>query len=438
MKKITMYLFLFLLFCFWGSLLFNVIPDEVWNYGFAHNIFMGLVPYKDFNMIIPPFYPFIMSLGFHIFGSNIIVMYFENSLILLCMYFLLDKMIGKNSLICILLLFTSSNFLFPSYNLFLLFLYVLLLYLERNNGNDYFIGLIVGIAVLTKHSVGIFFLLPCIIYYISDIKKICKRIIGFMLPITIFLLYLLFSNTYMQFIDLCILGLFDFAKENSINFTFTHIISIMLLLFNITFIIKNHKEIRNYYSLCFLTVLIPLFDYYHVDLAIISTMISFFINVNVRLKLRMNMFFVTSVMLIFILSISKRLDDITYFNNLSHFQYYAIKSEDVSVNLELSEFIKNKNGEQKIIFLTEDAYFFKIVNDIPIDYLDLINTGNWGYHGSKKLLNTIKNQKNAIYILGNDELKFCQTDKKVLNYIYNNGYKIKSIGKYDIYILNNN
>ena len=36
--------------------------DEMWNYGFSNNIANGLVPYRDFNMIITPLYPLIISI----------------------------------------------------------------------------------------------------------------------------------------------------------------------------------------------------------------------------------------------------------------------------------------------------------------------------------------------------------------------------------------
>ena len=48
-----------LIIIFIVTLIYNlVIPelslDEVWNYGFCYNVLNGLVPYKDFNMIITP------------------------------------------------------------------------------------------------------------------------------------------------------------------------------------------------------------------------------------------------------------------------------------------------------------------------------------------------------------------------------------------------
>ena len=61
MKRVGKYLFLALII-----LLFQIIAplnlDEIWNYGFVHNLVTGLEPYKDFNMVIPPFSLFLFYL----------------------------------------------------------------------------------------------------------------------------------------------------------------------------------------------------------------------------------------------------------------------------------------------------------------------------------------------------------------------------------------
>ena len=59
MKKILIkikpcfkYFIVFFFFLFWNLIIQPVNLDEVWNYGFAHNIYKGLVPYLDFNMAV--------------------------------------------------------------------------------------------------------------------------------------------------------------------------------------------------------------------------------------------------------------------------------------------------------------------------------------------------------------------------------------------------
>ena len=43
--------------------------DEIWIYGFGTNIVDGLIPYKDFNMVITPFFPYLLSIVLSIFGK---------------------------------------------------------------------------------------------------------------------------------------------------------------------------------------------------------------------------------------------------------------------------------------------------------------------------------------------------------------------------------
>ena len=53
--------------------------DLIWNYGFSKNVSDGLIMYKDFNMVITPFYPAITGLLMKIFSSNLIIFYLINT-----------------------------------------------------------------------------------------------------------------------------------------------------------------------------------------------------------------------------------------------------------------------------------------------------------------------------------------------------------------------
>ena len=76
----------------WNLLFIPVNLDEIWNFGFTHNIYSGLVPYKDFNMVLTPLFPMIMALPFYIFGSSMLLFHIENAVLFILLCYFLYKM----------------------------------------------------------------------------------------------------------------------------------------------------------------------------------------------------------------------------------------------------------------------------------------------------------------------------------------------------------
>lgn len=228
LKKISKFLLIFFIILIFNLIFSPINGDEVWNYGFANNLYQGLIPYKDFNMVLTPFYPFLMSIPFYVFGSNMLIFHITNALLITGCFILLDKDYKDKMWIILLFCFFPINYSFPTYNMFLYVLLCTILFLENNYVKDenifihYIIGFILGITFLTKQTVGGCLVLVSL-YYIKDFKIILKRFIGFLIPITIFIIYILFNNAWKEFIDLCILGLIDFSGNQqgfSLNLLF--------------------------------------------------------------------------------------------------------------------------------------------------------------------------------------------------------------------------
>lgn len=433
-KKIILGVFLFSVFLGWNLILDPVNLDEIWNYGFSHNIYMGLIPYKDFNMVITPFYPFFMSLGFHLFGSSMLVFYIEEALISTLACFLLFSLLGKRAWFIVSILFVPINVSFPSYNIFLFYLLVLLIYLENNKCSDYLIGFVLGIAVLTKQSVGVCLLLPSL-YYIKDFSKIKKRFIGFIIPISIFIIYLVLTGSMYAFLDLCLFGLFDFALGNGKRFSIYLVLFIVMVIFSIYFIYKDKKNLTNYYVLAFYSIMIPLFDMYHFAVAFLAFLIMILLKIKKDI-MKPELFGIGIIVLASILLGATRFKGkIIYPNNIRHFEYRFLDYDFLAFTNKVNDFI-NKNKDREIVFLTSNGYYFRLINDMKISYIDLINTGNFGYNGSDKLLREIKKRDTAIFLVDRNELSLVkQTDKQALNYVIDNGKRIGKIDFYEIYVL---
>ncbi|MDD6942379.1 MAG: hypothetical protein SOV80_05220 [Bacilli bacterium] len=432
-KSLILIIFLFLLFLLFNLILFPTNLDEIWNYGFSHNLYSGLIPYKDFNMVITPFYPFIMSLGFHIFGSSMLVFHIEHAIILICLCVLLFLLIDKKAWFIVALMLFPVNVSFPSYNIFLYFLLVLIIYLEKEKKSDYLIGFLLGLCVLTKHSVGLCLLLPSL-YYIKDLKKVGRRFLGFIVPLFVFIIYLIITKSMIPFIDLCILGLFDFASENGKAFNIYFLLFIIMIEITMYFIVKDRKNLVNYYVLAFYSIMIPLFDIYHFMVAFLAFLILILSKVKKDI-IKPGLFGISIILFSAVLLMDSRFKSkIIYPNNIKHFEYRFIDYDSILFTNKVNDYIK-KNSDREFVFLNSNGYYFRLINDMKISYIDLINAGNFGYNGSDKLLKEIKKRKNSIFLVDKSELSpIKQSDKQALNYVIDNGKKIGNIDFFDIYV----
>lgn len=431
MKKVSKYIIIILLFVI--ILLFNLLIspmnlDEIWSYGFSYNIANGLVPYKDFNMVITPFYSMLMAL-FLVINKSMLMFHILNSLIVTGLITITYKLIKEKTFLLLPLLIYPLNITFPNYNIFILFLFILLIYLEKNKKNDYLIGIIISFIFLTKQSVGLF-LIPVSLYYIKQKNKILKRFIGFIVPNIIFIIYLVITNSYKQFIDLCILGLFDFGKTNT-NINIFFILTIFLLI-TLLLLMKNNKTITYYYLLTFISICIPLFDLYHIQIYLIAYLIILFINTKSIFKPKL----IGISLFIGLLSIYiiKSNFNIKYYpNDLNLFEYRYIEKENINNTKNIIKYIEKYNN--KVMFIGPNAYYYKLITNEKIDYLDLINTGNYGYNGTNKLLNRVKNlEDDYVFFVQRNELGIGkQTDQNLYKYIIKNYKKIDKISNYDIY-----
>ena len=76
------FFFLVFFFCFFYLYFFrSITDDELYNYGYAHNVLNHLVPYRDFNMIVPPLFSYFCALFQFVLGDNLIVYHMILSLL---------------------------------------------------------------------------------------------------------------------------------------------------------------------------------------------------------------------------------------------------------------------------------------------------------------------------------------------------------------------
>ncbi len=410
--------------------------ESVWNYGFSYAFAIGEIPYVDFNMIIPGFYNFIMSLGLHISHNNLVFL-IEQSILITLTFLIVYKMYGKKAWIFLFFMSLLGFFAFcPTYNFFLMFLTILIIYLEKEKSSDYLLGFLLGLCILTKHTVGVFLVIPSFIFYFKDKKKLFKRFIGCLVPCVIFVIYLLIVGAFEEFFDLCILCLFDFASKNSEMITGYVVFSIILLVLTIVYIIFNKKDILGYYLVSYFSVMIPIFSYYHFSLylAICSLMLLSTLKLSDRYLAILGISF---TMIIFSFYIILNING--EFLSVHNFNYvYSLAGNKNNFEYLNKLYLKySKQSNTNVI--SSKSVWIKVSNEEKLNYFTIINRGNFGYNGTKKMIDRVNKETPTYYIIDMPEYERTkkytgQFDVELCDYIISNSKLVEKKGNYEVYL----
>ena len=289
--------FFILIFIFMLSVQLNKYPtnlDELWNYNTARCIKNGLIPYKDISMITTPLFPTIVAICLKIFGDNLFVFRIVGSvlftLILFFTYKIFYELLKKENVAIIftgIICFALFQYFMVDYNFFVLLIALIIEYLElkiycgeqkrhtnkketseqkytnkiniweqkrhtnkkqhRFFSDDLLIGFLAGLAICSKQTLGFFILLYVLLINLLFIrnkddwkvylKTAMNRLIGAFIPSLMFLIFLVVTKSYDDFISYAILGIRTFTNSipyrNLIqsNVIITKILSIIIPLF---------------------------------------------------------------------------------------------------------------------------------------------------------------------------------------------------------------
>ena len=110
MKRFLKYFLLFFipfLIFFYISIGRSIYCDEIWVYGFSHNLSKGMMIYGDFNVLQMPLYFFISSFFLQIFGDYVISIHIFDCILIGFLFLISYKKYGWKS-ICILFLLVNG------------------------------------------------------------------------------------------------------------------------------------------------------------------------------------------------------------------------------------------------------------------------------------------------------------------------------------------
>ena len=343
MKKINkknICIFIVILIFISSKIMPNAVTDldEMWNFNFARCMANGLKPYKDFNMIIGPLQPFIYSIFLRIFGQEMIVTrilsIIFDSIILFLIYKIMDKIKIKDYikyLSLIVLAYIMGKYFTFDYNWAVLLVTLIITYIELNVTKntwkkDLALGILAGLTITLKQTIGIVISLATIGYNIlnvrnkEDFKNFLKsaviRFLGVILVSLIFILILLKLDCIKDYIDYCILSISTFSnkisylrliKNKNLVIKILSVIPIIVYIGLIIIYIKKKEKTPLtllIYSIATMIFVYPISDECHFVLGITITLIgiSYIINL-ITLRFNINKkieFFLDNFLLCFI------------------------------------------------------------------------------------------------------------------------------------------
>lgn len=476
--------------------------DELWNFNTARAIMHGLIPYKEISMITTPFLPFISSIILKIFGDELLVFRIIAALLMTTIFYLAYKLSSKLSnskvvgvIASLFLAYLYRNEYAIDYNYFVLMLMMIIEILqikkmesdEEKNIYDAIIGITLGIAICTKQTIGIVITATTILselMLVQDketfkkyIKQTATKIIGIISVCAIFVIYLLVTNSFTDFIDYAILGIKSFTNKvsyfklfNLKNKEIVALAKVMPVVLPLTMLMIFYGKIsqladqdKNYpfmkymvvfiSSLGMLITLYPIADEIHFMISIMLILIIYtsftlgLINENVELdKSNISKFFLYTMYAYMILFLTYKLGVITYkkidtyineekTETLAHIKYIPMTQEKIEYYEKLINYIEDaRNSGYTVHILDADAVAVSILTDNYSKNYDMLLKGNIGVNGEKQIIEDIQNRTNTIYLLKNNESQLnWQSVTDVINYAKENLNKIDEIENYDVY-----
>lgn len=475
--------------------------DEVWNYNTANAFAMGLIPYKQVSMITTPLLPMINSIFLKIVFNGIItyrvLMGIVFALIVLFIYLIIRELSSKKLLSYICAFFIGTlliNKFLLDYNYLFLLIVLMIAFLEvrdlKKNENFNFnhnlcVGLLTGLAFLTKQTIGLLLIIVVIfevfIYmkkigfdlkFTKFIKLIGVRIFGMMIPITIFLIYLGVNGAFNDFINYAIKGVKEFS--NSIPYyrlfdSNDKVVSIISRLFIIVYIplfitfilecVKNKKmkdELMNIYVLAIcsipvIAIIYPISDDFHLIVAsvfaltVVAYLLIFLLN-EINKFVKIDVFYKKLLLigLLFIIILISFKNAIIERNlnikenvlvPLKHYEgiyvpkYLSNRISDVTDKVRLY----SNSGRESIIIDAEAAIYDIVLNKYKKNY-DMLLIGNIGERGVEKIINEIKDSHNVYYFVKNPQYALnWQLPEDIIDYIRNNLKYHETVSVFDVY-----
>ena len=328
---------------------------------------------------------------------------------------------------------------------------------DKRVKDNVLIGVLAGLSITTKQSVGVCISIASILVNFFDknsiklkIKNIVIRLISTFCVLIGFLIYLYFTNSIYECINYTILGLKHFTNNKYSYFRFltegnyiTALLSIFMIMGEFYIVYKVFKLKDNVftklfiYSISAFSIMYPITNDQHILIGYFPTLILIiylFKNDNVLSENTINKFCNTTKIFIFLLVGVIILDVYKVYDlkEYKHYKYINIVMEEKQELNEVIGFIRKHNNTY---ILDGFANLFMIPLEKCNGIMDLPQIGNTGKEGQQVLIDKLNDIKNFYIFIQPSVyyLKQTQNPLEAIKYVENNYEYVGKIGRFDVY-----
>lgn len=364
--------------------------DTVWGYGFSYNIASGLIPYRDYNMVVGPLYSLIFAIPMYFFGNYLIAFKIGHALVFSIIFLFMYKKIGTKSIFVLLVFMFNATL--SRYNAFcsMLLLAIFLLYDSKNKYKQIYIGILIGAIFMTKHNIGI----PLMLVYIYDNRKNLLNALSFLIPIVPTVIYLIINNAFSAFINFCYLGMSSFIDN-----VYIQVVTVFILLVCYYFVYKvslKKRDTKLLYLIAFQAMLVPILDGNHLTPTLLPIIYYIFYYGEEKLlhyfKIIIVDFFVVAIIVSLMTNTFNIKKDFLMYTSIHKGSHHYIEK--------YNEYI-NKHSDYDFYIFDPSAYLMKLYRNENPTFLDLTNTGNMGKDEQSfvRMLDKECSKKKCMYVL---------------------------------------
>lgn len=453
-----------------GGMVFYLRPvnslDELWNYNACCNMAKGLLPYRDFNHLVPPFSFVIGGMFIRLLGEHLVSLRIALHVLLLIFFYYamkIGKKMGKSAcelkIICTFLCFWGCLTFCYDYNFISLILVFMLLDMETDNEHSgkafhFWEGVLTGMLILTKQTNGVYVLTAlaineCIIEKERKWNNIIFFGLGVLLPVSIFAIWLARNHIVSAFFDYCFWGALRFDNHYCLIQFIDQRNYVMLVVFlggvvcipliTLYGIIKNNKAYLRLWtvSAAFLLLVYPISDIYHIGIGILPVIFLLCMMVSKKtINDHKDQWIWTGVTAILeiILLISDIPEQNEVHSDLRHMEGLYIDGELEQHVHEVNEEIGFlEDAGWNVIIADANAALYNIPEERYYKNFDMFLEGNLGSITEEELLAAVY-ESNTVFLIREDETKMnWQTPLNVVYYMKNNLSKIGEIGEFGVY-----